>query len=492
MATHKVLTRGLLIRLVVIALAVSAVAFVGSRWTVSAAPLLQAVPQEVLDLKKEPNIRINGITLQDRSGGNLAVGDINNDGVDDLILGGHLADPIGRAQAGMTFVVFGPLETGTIELSQVVDITVNGVADFDHSGRAVATGDINNDGAADLIIGAFDADVRGEGNVGTTYVLFGPLGAGQLELAVDPDIIVNGINAHDLSGTGVGSGDINNDGADDLIIGAPQANTDEIHAGQTYVVFGPLEAGSLELSTSADLTVNGDLLNQNTGSTLASGDVNNDGADDLIIGADNASPGGVESGGITYVLFGPLGPGTLDARGDADVTLNGIDRDDHSGIGLGAGDVNNDGVVDLLIGAAEVRAANRFKAGQSYVIYGPLTPGTVELSTGANVIYNGASNEDRSGVGLATGDMNNDGQQDLIIASWYASPGGRNEVGQTSVMLYGIEAPPAGIIAGGGSSLILIVGAVVVLVVAALVLWLVLRGRGSRGDAEEGAIGPTG
>ena len=269
MATHTIRTRGLLMRLVLIALAVSAVAFVGSRWTVSAAPLLQAVSQEVLDLGKEPNIRINGITLQDRSGGNLAVGDINNDGVDDLILGGHLADPIGRAQAGKTFVVFGPLETGTIELSEAVDITVNGVADFDHSGRAVASGDINNDGTADLIIGAFDADVRGAANVGTTYVLFGPLGAGQLELAVDPDIIVNGINAHDLSAAAVGSGDINNDGADDLIIGAPQTNTDEGHAGQTYVVFGPLEAGTLELSTSADLIVNGDLLNQNTGSTLA-------------------------------------------------------------------------------------------------------------------------------------------------------------------------------------------------------------------------------
>ena len=160
-------------------------------------------------------------------------GDVNGDGVDDLLIGAFGADPNG-IYSGASYVVFGGAGVGSggnIELSALDGTNgfrLSGVAAYDYSGRAVSTaGDVNGDGVDDLLIGADRADPNGDFS-GASYVVFGGAGVGSggnLELsALDGTngFRLSGVAAGDLSGLAVSTaGDVNGDGVDDLLIGAP-------------------------------------------------------------------------------------------------------------------------------------------------------------------------------------------------------------------------------------------------------------------------------
>ena len=180
-------------------------------------------------------------------------GDVNGDGVDDIIIGASSGDGNGIRSAGESYVVFGGSgigESGTIELSTLDGsngFVVNGIDNNDFSGRSVSSaGDVNGDGVDDLIIGAPGADPNGTYGAGESYVVFGGSGVGSsgtIELSnLDGNngFVLNGIDSYDGSGRSVSSaGDVNGDGVNDLIIGAFGANPNstEIAAG-SYVVFG--------------------------------------------------------------------------------------------------------------------------------------------------------------------------------------------------------------------------------------------------------------
>jgi len=347
-----------------------------------------------------PDVTIYGATTGDRlaGGGALAVGDFNGDGIDDLVLGSREADGPSdeRSGAGEAYIIYGSASLpATIDLaSSGEDVTIYGATASDTLtiNGALAVGDFNGDGTDDLVLGARNADGPSgdfRGDAGEAYIIYG---SATLPATIDlassgEDVTIYGATASDVltSGGALTVGDLNGDGTDDLVLGAKGADGPSGDfrgdAGEAYIIYG--SAGlpaTIDLASSEeDVTIygatTGDLL---TVGALTVGDLNGDGTDDLILGAQNA--GGPSDGrsfaGEAYIIYGSAGlPATIDLASSAeDVTIYGATTGDFltNGTALTVGDFNGDGTDDLVLGAgnADGPSDGRSNAGEAYVIFG--------------------------------------------------------------------------------------------------------------------------
>ncbi len=390
----------------------------------------------------------NGFELDgvagDSSGKSVSTaGDINNDGIIDMIIGGYYGSSnVNPTNAGRTYIVFGKASgwTSPISLSTINGtngFVLNGVAN-ETSGASVSTaGDVNNDGIADIIIGAqdpnsIDTTYSITSGIGRAYVVFGKANGWTSPISLST---INGTNGFVLNGEQSGStvsaaGDVNNDGIDDIIIGATGDNRFLNGTGKTYVVFGKASGWISPISLSTLNGANGFALegespfDRSGRSVRAAGDVNNDGISDIIIGAHEING----AAGKTYVVFGKASgwtsPISLSMLNGANgFTLTGEFANDQSGYSVStAGDINNDGISDIIIGAP--RAIDH--AGKTYVLFGkastwssPISLGTLDGTNG--FILEGLGSE-KSGYSVSTaGDVNNDGIDDIIIGAIEAS-----------------------------------------------------------------------
>jgi len=265
--------------------------------------------------------------------------------------------------------------------------------------------------------------------------------------------VLTGRDSNDRSGSSVsGAGDVNGDGIDDLIIGAPDINGGVISDGVSYVVFGRNSGFSASLGLEALDGTNGFVINginvgdYNGSSVSGAGDLNGDGFDDLIIGANGADANGNSRAGESYVVFGGSGgfSPSLDLSAldrASGVLINGIDAGDRSGYSVSnAGDVNGDGIDDVIIGAIGGEQNGNNYAGESYVVFGNNSgfSSTLNLSAldGSNgFVINGIDVADESGGSVSNaGDVNGDGIDDLIIGAFGADPNGNTSSGESYVV----------------------------------------------------------
>ena len=389
-----------------------------------------------------------------------SAGDVNGDGIDDLIVGAR-ANDAGGPNAGAAYIVFGTATPPTsIDLANVANGTggfkITGENAYDRAGggerQSVATaGDVNGDGFDDVIVAAYLNDA-GVGDEGAAYVVFG---AASGITAVNLDAValgtggfkMTGENADDLAGISVSSaGDVNGDGFDDVIVGAQDNDEGLSNAGAAYVVFGAASGiTAVDLVDIANGTggfkIIGEAADDRAGrSVSAAGDVNGDGFDDVIVGA-FGNDAGETNAGAAYVVFGAASGITsvnLDAiaLGTGGFKITGENADDLAGISVSsAGDVNGDRFDDVIVGALAGTSA-----GAAYIVFGAASGITsVNLDDVAAGIggfkINGEVAGDQAGVPVSSaGDIDGDGFDDVIVGSRFNDAGGDPNAGAAYVV----------------------------------------------------------
>jgi hypothetical protein len=348
---------------------------------------------------------VNGEALGVGSGFSLSnAGDVNGDGLDDFMIGINSRTNTGIP--GKSYVVFGQTDTTPIDLASLgaKGFVINGGVANDGVGPGLSNaGDINGDGLADLLVGA--------NGTSKSYVVYGKTGSSTVELT---NLGTQGFEMYSGAGMDAGwsvsnAGDVNGDGLTDLIVGAPNFG---YRLGKSYVVFGQTGNAPINLNNlgTGGFDINGFTSGENRfgWSVSGAGDVNGDGLADVIMGA---YVNGVNS--INYVVFGQTGNTAVDItnlgiRGFA-IYGDSLSRS-YSGYSVtNAGDVNGDGLADIL-----VRSAGTLK---TYVVFGQTGNSQVDLtalgSHGFAMQGAGINNYNES----CAGDVNGDGLSDLLVSA---------------------------------------------------------------------------
>jgi hypothetical protein len=337
----------------------------------------------------------------------VAVGDVDGDTYADIAVGAPAEDVGGAASdEGQVHVFFGPDGSRRFTLTAPAP---QAEASF---GSSVAVGDVNGDGKADIVVGARDEDVGGGAKQGRVYVFSGP--DGQLLWTLDtPNIAPYGWFGWSVAVVG----DVNADGKADIAVGAPGQNVGVNNgAGRAYV-FSGVTGQALSTLESPYAEWGG----QFGWSVAGVGDLNGDTYPDIAVGAPYEDVGGGESDEGRVSFFSGSGSSPpLDPLFVLESPSPG-DGDGHFGFSVAAGDVNNDGGTDIVIGAPQEDVDANSEQGRAYVFPWPQGSSVVTLTTP------NPQPSDAFGYSVAVGDVNDDQRGDVVVGTPYEA-GGRAHV----------------------------------------------------------------
>ncbi len=351
------------------------------------------------------DVTITG-TAGDSVGSNVAVGDFNRDGRDDLVLSAP-----GAGGGGQVMIFLGPVTTPALT-SASANAIYTGEADGDTFGSSVAVGDFNRDGRSDVVVGAPKNDVGqtapGNKDTGRAYVFVTP-GTGPVNTAAVSVPQFTGEAFGDRFGTSVAAGDVNGDGRADIVVGATDNDAGGDRAGRAYAFLTPATGVASTGAAAASAAFTGTSANDKLGKTVLAPQMNSDTRADVAVSS------GRDGGSVYVFLTGAVGPASA-PDGNANARYSAEAAGDDFGESLAATRLNRDAIDDLIVGAGN-NDAGGVDAGRVYAF---VTPSGGPVNTGAGAakaILTGAAAGDDFGGAVGAVDVNGDHVNDVAAGA---------------------------------------------------------------------------